>query len=378
MELIFPEGMHFDCASCTKCCRGWQVHVDPQSFYKVVGSPLFKELESEHGQPPMARAEVDGEKTALTMMKGGHCVFLTKDKLCSIHRDMGEKSKPMGCRQFPFLLRPTPDGVVVGVSFYCSAVQSDRGRPLDQHAAELEDLLAHNRYDGVGDTLTLHGDLAISWNGYKRIEAFTRDCLREDDLSAGVWRALMGVGATVVRKPVDPDLTDMAPTLVDRDDVFDNLEQMFLIGVLGSLESPSAAVCKRNTEAIFMRQTFASQTFHRDVDLQRFDDFRGRFDARWSVAEFRRYLQHLVFRKLLAFERSVMANVAALALAYPLLRWYRDLSAYVHNKLQPDIDDVHLAFDVVETSFSTHSRDLDPFFMQMADVLVRQLEIIVR
>src|SRR5579862_1328196 len=140
MSLIFPEGQRYDCGSCTKCCRTiWNVHVSPRSYEQVHGSPLFHKLKDQIGEDPMFMADVGGEKTALCLVKKDHgCVFLGADKLCMIHRDMGEGAKPLGCREFPFIPVPTPDGVYVGVSFYCSAVQANSGRELPAHAGDLE------------------------------------------------------------------------------------------------------------------------------------------------------------------------------------------------------------------------------------------------
>lgn len=398
MPLIFPEAQNFDCGSCTKCCRGaWNIHVDPHSFQQVHGSPLYQELERELGQPPMFVEDVEGDKTALTLMKDGGCVFLDKDRLCSIHRDMGVKAKPLGCRQFPFILRPTPDGVVVGVSYFCSAVQNNAGRTLSVHAEELEGMLKEYRYSGVGfRPIPLHDNMTISWEAYKLLEGLAVSCLGHDDLREGLWAQLMGTGlatAWLGRTPppglvsaVTPSLSDadldkrlraMPPVFIQRDEQFESLERMFLIGVVGVLESPNPKICKTNTEAVFMRRVVDSETFRCDIDLKHFDDFRTRFDPAWTLPHFRRYIDHLVFRKFLAHGRNIMANAAALYMTLPLLEWYRDLSAYVQRKLEPDISDVHLAFDVIERGFTTHTRGMDPFFLEMGSAFVSHLREIL-
>lgn len=403
MPFLFPEGQRFDCGSCTKCCRGaWNVHVDPSSYEQVVGSDLYHALEQKHGKPPMYMDQVeDGEKTALALLDRGHCVFLQPDKLCAIHKHLGIKAKPLGCRQFPFILRPTPDGVVVGVSFFCSAVQSNSGRPLEAHAPELEGLLKEYRHVGVGHRpLSYFGELTVSWEAYKLIEGSAQAAIASGTLRDGLWLMLLGTAlgaawllvpeadAAQTRAPrlasaITPSVSDdefdrrlraMPVIAVPRDDVFASLEQMFVIGILGALESPTPALCKTNTEAIFMRQTFDSETFRCDVDLSGFDAWRRTFDAAWCDAPFRRFMEHLLFRKFLAIGRSIVANAAGLYLTLSLLEFYRDLSAFIQGKAAPAMDDVHIAFDVVERGFTTHTRAMDPFFNEMGRIFLKQVQ----
>ncbi|MBM3461279.1 MAG: YkgJ family cysteine cluster protein [Armatimonadetes bacterium] len=401
MAFIFPEGQRFDCGSCTKCCRGaWNIHVDPASYEQVHGSGLYQKLEKAYGQPPMYMDEPEpGQKTALTLMHEGGCVFLDKDRLCSIHKFLGAKAKPLGCRQFPFVLRPTPDGTVVGVSFFCSAVQHNSGRPLPEHVEELEGLAKEYRHAGVGfRPISLYGDLTISWQSYKILEDMATSCLSIDDLRLGLWRVMVGtalsVGCllrngtttplasalqpTVSDEDLDRRLRAMPAVFVARDDVFESMERMFLIGIVGALESKNPEICKKNTEAIFYRGVVDSETFRCEIELKHFDDFRTRFDASWSTPHWKRYIDHLVFRKFLGLGRTVMANASALYMALPLLEFYRDLFAFVQNKLQPDLQDVYLAYDVVERGFTTHSRGMDPFFFEMADAFVNQVQQILK
>jgi hypothetical protein len=57
---------------------------------------------------------------ALLQEKGGACVFLDPgDRLCAVHRDVGEDALPAACRQFPRVATLTPLGVSVTLSHYC-------------------------------------------------------------------------------------------------------------------------------------------------------------------------------------------------------------------------------------------------------------------
>jgi hypothetical protein len=381
MTLVFPEEQRYDCGSCTKCCRTvWNVHVSPRAWDRIVGSPLFERMKAEHGEDPIYEQEVMGEKTALARVNKGGCIFLAPDRLCSVHRELGVGAKPLGCREFPFLPVPTPDGVFVGVSFYCSAVQANHGRPLGEHGADIEGMLGEYRYERVGfDPIPLDPRHSLDWPSYKSLEVFARARI-EADLESGPWHVASAVAAIVRAIADGPDgivpeavwkelLDGQAPAA--RDDVLEQVERMFLTGVVGVLESASPEECRANTEAVFRRGVLRCASFGGEVDLAHFDDFRTRFDPAWSRPELLRYFRQLLFRKFLALKRPIVENAAAFYLALPLLEWYRDLSAYAAGKLQPDIGDVRNAFDVIERGLVMHARNMDPFFRQLAETLVK-------
>jgi hypothetical protein len=315
--------------------------------------------------------------SARTMLKDGACVFLGEDRLCAVHKEIGPSAKPIGCTQFPFIMRPTPDGVFVGVSFYCSAVQANHGRPLAEHEGELQRILAMHHFPGIGKEVALAPGRSIDWALYRTIEADLHRALQEEPLAEGAWRGAMRVLllAAAARRGVD-DLASAWPRLVAplRDEVFESLERMFLTGIVGAIESSDGAGCKANTEAIFRRRALVTESFGA-VDLAAFDDFRTRFDATWSHHELRRYLDHLLFRKFLAYKRTLSANTAAWSIMLPLLEWYRDLSAYAAGRLAPDLRDVHRAFDIVERSFATHTQTCEVFYHELAHGYSRLLDL---
>ncbi len=393
MELIFPAGQRYDCGSCTKCCRSdWNIHVDPHSFKQVADSPLARHLKEQHGgEEPMYMAEIMGEKTALCRMTDNGCVFLD-GKLCGIHKAMGEKAKPLGCRQFPLALVPTPDGVYVGISFYCSAAQQNSGRPLSEHAPELQAMLAEYGELKVGfEPLLLDQGLRIEWPAYKEIEALLQQALHDNEPKKALWHAMVALFIAVLRlrgagqaepesEVIVPDavfsaeLSAARTAVVERDEIFEYLDLMFLTGVIGVVESANPDVCATNTEALALSGVVESDTFKKPVDLAHFDDFRKRFDASWSLAEFRRMLDMMLFRKFLAVRRSTLSNAGVFYLTLLLLEWFRDYSAYAQGKLEPDIEDVRRAFDVLEKGFTMHSRGMDPFFRELARTYSLQLQ----
>lgn len=151
MNLILGEG-RFDCAGCGNCCRAdWTIRVEPTKWEKL----------TEFG-PKLAIANPILPKEA------GRCVFLEADARCRVHAQLGAASKPLDCQMFPFVLTPTPDGLEVGLSYFCPSVRGQQGRPLEGHAVELERL---GREARLPLTLTgpfrLHGTSSTGWAGYK-------------------------------------------------------------------------------------------------------------------------------------------------------------------------------------------------------------------
>lgn len=372
MGLIFPEGLNFDCGACSRCCRGWTVHFDARAWHQVKASPLFERLTQENGETPaFLEDEAAGESSARGRLTKGACAFLAPDRACRIHREMGASAKPFGCTQFPFLVRPTPDGAYVGVSFFCSAVQANHGRPLPEHVGELERALQSHHFPAIGDTVALDSEHIIAWPLYRDIEA---DCARAlaDALSLrdGLWLASMRIllMSSLVDRALLPPSEAWARARnadIPVDESVRQLEEMLLVSIVATLESRNPEACKANTEALFFRAQVETETFG-PLDLTWFNDFRGRYDASWSEREMRRYVEHLLFRKFLAYKRNVAANAAAWHMILPLLEWYRDLSAYAARRTHPDITDVHRAFEVVERCFTLHTTLLDGLFEEMA------------
>ena len=380
MELIFPEAIHFDCGACGRCCRGWSVAFDESAWRRVKGSALFERLEREHGEAPaVADENAPHGPPAICRLRDGACAFLSPDRACLIHRELGPSAKPFGCSLFPFLVRPTPDGVHVGVSFYCSAVQANHGRPLHEHAGDIERARQAVHFAPIGDTVPFDAGHVISWALYRDVESECLQTLRSaPNLSDGLWLAHIRIvlaSSLLDRALIPPaEAWERAHRAeVARNEAFRQLEDMLLVHVLGALESGDEAQRKANTEALFFRGQANTESFG-PVDIAHLEDFRRRFDASWSHLEIRRYLEHLLFRKQLVHSRNVAANAAAWRLVLPLLEWYRDLSAFTARRKEPDLTDLHRALEEVERSFMLHATRLDDLFETLARRYRRLLE----
>lgn len=98
------------------------------------------------------------------------CVFLSEQRLCSIHAELGAPAKPVTCRQYPFQFTRTPDGLFVGASFFCTAIRENQGRPLIEHAEALLELLPEAIIMEVPDPIALDQERTLSWSQYRELE----------------------------------------------------------------------------------------------------------------------------------------------------------------------------------------------------------------
>ena len=170
MKLIFDPDARFECSGCAKCCKTpWKVEVDRVTLDRYKGSILELRVKQELGKPPLVRTH-DGKIVAAK--EEGRCVLLGKDNECRFHYNLGEHFKPATCRLFPFILTPTPDGIVVGVSHYCNSVQKGEGRPLETYQEELEEQLAGFDSVPIAETrIRVAKDRSLEWAEYLHFES---------------------------------------------------------------------------------------------------------------------------------------------------------------------------------------------------------------
>ncbi len=155
--LHFPS-QQYQCIQCGKSCGQWRIWVEPQLLPSLREHPLALRLQVA-GSAYLIPQE--GGWHALGYDQQGRCFFLTENgRLCGLHASSGWRAKPRACRQFPFFLLETPDGIQVGLSFRCSAVQQNRGIQWSEHQSDLQSLLEDGHYPRVGF------DGPVGWSTY--------------------------------------------------------------------------------------------------------------------------------------------------------------------------------------------------------------------
>jgi Fe-S-cluster containining protein len=387
MNIIFPPGFNFDCRCCGKCCKGWTIHIDEKSYHDLVETDFFKDFQASHEGIELFSVNKEESTVATARVESGFCIFLEERLLCTIHKKLGLHAKPLGCRQFPFRVKLTPDGVYVGLSFYCPSIQHNEGRPVSEYGAEIQSWLDEYPYKPI-DTSALFLDekLSIDWRGYRVIEDFVQSVIAShQDVEEALWIALVtlcqvvselrsgGIGqieADDLKRRVD----DAMPMVPHRDEVFSQLALMYALTVVGVLESGTGEEARANTEAIMYGGTLKSQFFEKDIDMSGFTRYYAGNPLSWKPAFFSRYIEHLLFRKFLLGPEPVIFNMAALYVAYNLGDFYLYLSAYQSGKPSPDREDGLTALDVVEKGFASHTRVMVPFFSAFVEGFIMQLD----
>jgi len=383
MKLIFPADYHFTCTGCGRCCKDWNIHVDTGCYGKVHGSSLYERLR-EKGDEPFKEDLDDG--TISTLRKGGACIFLDEHDRCTIHSEIGPGAKPLGCRQFPFILKPAPDGVYVGVSFYCPSCQLNSGLPLSHYKKDIEGWLGEHPYTAVTDrSLELLERLPLAWKEYCILEDFIREALEKGAYGEKALRQCLiavasfiasGNAENCLRVPVGP-LGDMLRQAYGADhgnwELFEELCLFFAFAVIGVIESDTPAGARGVTEAAMGGGAFRSLTFGKDIQMADFSKFYAGHPLSWKEEAIGRYMEHLLFRKFLAGPEPVFHRLAVMDIIYHLIDFYLYLSAFLDGPREPARDDLHRAFSIVEKGFTAHTRTMVPFFKAFAEGFLETL-----
>jgi lysine-N-methylase len=137
-----PVLQNWDCHVCGTCCQEYVVTVTDEEKKRIDAQGWDRAADlggrapfTRHG-PPWAR------KWRLNHRSDGSCVFLSDTGRCRIHERHGYETKPLACRLFPFVLIPTGDHWSVGLRYACPSAAANKGRPLPEHGASLQEFAA--------------------------------------------------------------------------------------------------------------------------------------------------------------------------------------------------------------------------------------------
>lgn len=299
----FPANQKFECSRCGRCCRGWRIHVDDQTVARLQGTPQAKGLEEKDGR---YFARKDQQQ---------RCTFLSPENLCELH----QRAKPSGCRQFPFRLTRTPDGIFVGASYYCPSIQANQGQDLAVFQAELEEIARQLPLWGE-QGLRVWNDCRLPWSEYRALEshALAKPAI-QDGLAEAVW--------ALAQFSLRPELS-----------LSDHLKH-----AQAALEPPD--------EPLILMEHHWFQTLLRHLGEK---PIPACGSAPPSPQE--RYLRAVILRKGLINRRPLLGN---LSLLYLVPRFYRHWYAKSGSAEQ--------AIELCENKIVTHPNNLDELIERMSD-----------
>jgi Fe-S-cluster containining protein len=355
METSFLPGQNYDCVRCGKSCREkWRIHADVHTEKQIAESALAARRIAETG---VSSVFVKHPEHAGSLVKrhDGACIFLRSDDRCAVHAELGVNAKPVGCRTFPFLPVNTPDGVFVGITFYCTAAKRNHGRPMDAHVWGLKELLPMGRMYVAGferQKLSNAGNGFVTWPVYRRLETLVRE--------GGMARALLALvhlNATlegaVSLEALEKAWMAAQPDRLATNDRLHRHEQLLLTQILITLEITETGACEEAVDAFLTDRKVSLTQSGWTGTARSLDPFISSTPA-WLEAEITRYEAALIFRKFLALHRPLVTNTAVLYAMPRLFRLYSAISAA--NRKAPEIEreDCEYAFDRLEL-FLTHT-----------------------
>lgn len=129
------------------CCYGWDIIVDKQSYQRYRKLPARGLGKRIRKAVRLNRKDPSDSRYAKILRIAGTCPFLTPDRLCRIHAELGEDFLPDTCSVFPRHLRARKDWIDISASLACPeiarrALESPHGieiveESLDPAAADM-------------------------------------------------------------------------------------------------------------------------------------------------------------------------------------------------------------------------------------------------
>ncbi len=342
----FLPGQRYDCLRCGRSCSsGWQVFVDWSTRRRLESLKLVEDAFEQRGAG------------ACLKLQGDQCIFLEDGHTCKIHAQVGGTQKPETCQMFPFLPVETPDGVLVGASFFCTAIQQNQGRPLAEHRADIERLAKGALCPRVGfNPIPLANETTLAWPTYKLLEAELLQRFQKNRwiaLGDALWNLCWWWSENEPTELRPEDLPQaLEPGPEDPFLTWLSLSSFHLL--LARMESPGSG----GVEAL--RALQEDQEFC-------FDEL---WTGRLSVAVQRvqsapedpglnalvdRYVKALLFRKILAIRRPLLENLLLVHFGIHLLRFYAHLRALSQQREKLNSEDLFYGLDRVELVLLTHT-----------------------
>ncbi|MFH5803635.1 YkgJ family cysteine cluster protein [Alienimonas sp. DA493] len=215
VPLQLPTLQHWTCRSCAGCCRehqieiteeerarlaeqGWTAANAPGGVEPVVPLGVSSRFVSAKWLPAAFKRRA---RFRLNHAPDGACAFLRPDGLCAVHKEFGERTKPLACRVYPYAFHPSKKGATVSLRFSCPTVTANGGAAVTENAAEIR-ALAHDvlpvGYKG-GEPPKLSRSQAVGWADFERVRDALTACFEGADAFAPALLRAVYLAALVDR-----------------------------------------------------------------------------------------------------------------------------------------------------------------------------------
>ena len=314
--LIFTTGQRFACEQCGRCSRtSW-----PALRQTTASDPL--------------------EPIDFPVVGGGRPDF------CHL-----TAPDPRACGQFPFLLRETPDGVVVGVSPLCRSVQRGQGQELETYTSWIRSLLEERPPAVLPRKVAVTWGRGIDWAEYQVLEQRLLQASNFDaELRSLRWNLSLWAGHPGERELI-PERATYKP-------------ESFLVW-LENLLVGSLLCCLEHDPGANSSDLFRNLVDDKPVSFARVG-WKGRFselaasksleDVDWICEETARYQRMLVERKFLVIRTPLLHNLCLLSVLPNFLLTYSLLLSMHRGAPGIEREDYYRALELAEMELVTYGR----------------------
>lgn len=330
--LLFPKDQHFECTHCGNCCGAFRrSYVALGQRQMLLKSEPAQKLTSEGYRP----LQVTRDGSLLTSGSASkECLFHIDDR-CSLYDN---PARPRNCSQFPFLLRDTPEGIVVGLSFECPSVQKNEGRPLVEFEDELKAMVAERPPFVLPKLVQISWGRGIPWSRYRDIEdeLLSGSEAPEFRIVNALWRLglwLLGRGDSIPdsRAPGEqwPALQGSASCNFVAQMEFENPKKQVDLhaALLSGTELELSSTSWRGTT----------------------EDLRQPLDSpRWYSERSARFVEALIYRKFLLNHGPVYHNLCILLSVWPILGFYTAVQSAARGAAVAEEEDFDRALALME------------------------------
>lgn len=321
--LIFTSNQRFECHQCGRCSRSeW---------------PALRQTATSEPLEPIDFPSLVGRRP----------------EFC--HRPAGDD--PRACGQFPFLLRETPDGIVVGVSPLCRSVQRGQGPPLEHYADWIRQRVEELPPPVLPRKVAVTWGRGIEWSQYLELE---RGLLDSDDFDGSLrdlrWSLSLWACHPAPRALTSPP-GEARSASSDRPEEFLIWLENLLVGAL--------LCCLEHDPGANSSDLFRNLVDDQPVSFARVG-WKGRFselgagrqlaDIEWLLEEAARYQRTLVERKFLAIRTPLLQNLCLLSVLPDFLLTYALLLAMHRGAAVIEREDYYRALELAEIELVSYGR----------------------
>lgn len=374
MDFHYPDDHNYDCIQCGRSCQaGWDIPVEPEVEEKIRQLPLTLRVIQERGA---AYVEKRNQIVLNMNPENPGCGYLGEDLLCGLHRHLGPEVKPTTCRLFPLIITSAPDGIHLGLSYSCSAVRQNQGRPLQQHQDWVNRMLTLKAASNhvAADGLVVHGPWFVDYKAYLRWES---QLLNAAGIESAIEQALLSLALAIAQlprprttspKPLPPELLALGSQALSPSPTLAGLRLHLWQQVAQHLGPELTSVEAR------MRADYQGATRWLDsLNQSQLQTALGQPLPSPLQPQCQRYLRHLVQRKQLVLHPTILGNLCLLYFLPAFLSLYARALANWRSR-EIELDDYYDALDLAEKFLVYHCRSLRPLYPGAGRFLVQSLQ----